>query len=40
VQPSLLIYPSIVIVAVVLALNVFGDGLRDLLDPRKRGALR
>ena len=40
VQPSLLIYPSIVIVAVVLAFNVFGDGLRDLLDPRKRGALR
>jgi peptide/nickel transport system permease protein len=40
VQPSLLIYPSMVIVAVVLAFNVFGDGLRDLLDPRKRGALR
>lgn len=40
VQPSLLIYPSVVIVAVVLAFNVFGDGLRDLLDPRKRGALR
>lgn len=39
VQPSLLIYPSVVIVAVVLAFNVFGDGLRDLLDPRKRGAL-
>jgi peptide/nickel transport system permease protein len=40
VQPSLLIYPSVAIVAVVLAFNVFGDGLRDLLDPRKRGALR
>jgi peptide/nickel transport system permease protein len=40
VQPSLLIYPSVVIVAVVLAFNVFGDGLRDLLDPHKRGALR
>jgi len=40
VAPSLLIYPSVVIVAVVLAFNVFGDGLRDLLDPRKRGALR
>jgi peptide/nickel transport system permease protein len=36
-SPTLLIYPSLVIVAVVLALNVFGDGLRDLLDPRRRG---
>ena len=40
VAPSRLIYPSAVIIAVVLAFNVFGDGLRDLLDPRKRGALR
>lgn len=37
VSPSLLIYPSVLIVLVVLALNVFGDGLRDLVDPRKRG---
>ncbi|MBU7599378.1 ABC transporter permease [Streptomyces sp. P38-E01] len=37
VQPTLLIYPSILIVLVVLALNVFGDGMRDLLDPRRRG---
>ncbi len=35
VQPSLLIYPSLVIIALVLALNVLGDGLRDLLDPRR-----
>ncbi|MEV6153527.1 ABC transporter permease [Nonomuraea sp. NPDC052129] len=37
VQPTLLIYPSVLIILVVLALNVFGDGLRDLLDPRRRG---
>ncbi|TCP53020.1 peptide/nickel transport system permease protein [Tamaricihabitans halophyticus] len=35
VQPSLLIFPAIVIVAIVLALNVVGDGLRDVLDPRR-----
>ncbi|MDQ8705394.1 ABC transporter permease [Streptomyces sp. LHD-70] len=38
VQPTLLVYPSILIILVVLAMNVFGDGLRDLLDPRRRGA--
>lgn len=37
VQPSLLVWPSVFIVLVVLALNVFGDGMRDLLDPRRRG---
>ncbi|TDD05408.1 ABC transporter permease [Nonomuraea deserti] len=36
VQPTLLIYPSVLIILVVLALNVFGDGMRDLLDPRHR----
>ncbi|PSL00297.1 peptide/nickel transport system permease protein [Murinocardiopsis flavida] len=35
VQPSLLIHPAVVIIAIVLALNVLGDGLRDLLDPRR-----
>lgn len=35
VQPSLLIYPSLVVIAVVLALNILGDGVRDLLDPRR-----
>ncbi|MGW3953222.1 ABC transporter permease [Streptomyces sp. NPDC004752] len=38
VQPTLLIYPSVLIILVVLALNVFGDGMRDLLDPRRRGS--
>ncbi|MFJ2722469.1 ABC transporter permease [Streptomyces sp. NPDC087437] len=37
VQPTLLVYPSALIILVVLALNVFGDGMRDLLDPRRRG---
>ena len=37
VQPMLLVYPAILIILIVLALNVFGDGLRDLLDPRRRG---
>jgi peptide/nickel transport system permease protein len=39
VQPMLLVYPSTVIILIVLALNVFGDGLRDILDPRHRGAV-
>ncbi|MGH3661804.1 MAG: ABC transporter permease [Micromonosporaceae bacterium] len=37
VQPTLLIYPSVLIILVVLALNVLGDGMRDVLDPRRRG---
>ena len=28
--------PGVAIVAVVLGLNLFGDGLRDVLDPRLR----
>lgn len=32
--PNLLTYPGLCIVAVVLALNLIGDGLRDALDPR------
>lgn len=35
VQPTLLIYPSLLLVAIVLAVNVLGDGLRDVLDPRR-----
>lgn len=37
IAPALLIYPSVLIILLVLALNVFGDGVRDLIDPRKRG---
>ncbi len=31
------IFPGIVIVVIVLGANLFGDGLRDALDPRMRG---
>src|SRR6185312_4007096 len=34
--PWLAIAPGIAIVLSVLALNVFGDGLRDALDPRAK----
>jgi peptide/nickel transport system permease protein len=32
--PQLAIYPGLAIAAAVLGLNLMGDGLRDLLDPR------
>ena len=32
--PSLAVYPGVAIAIAVLGLNLFGDGLRDLLDPR------
>jgi len=35
-HPSLAILPGLAIVAMVLALNLMGDGLRDALDPRLR----
>ena len=41
--PHLTIVPGLMIVLTVLSLNVFGDGLRDALDPRATdpvGALR
>lgn len=34
------VIPGAFIVMAVLALNIFGDGLRDLLDPHNRGALK
>jgi peptide/nickel transport system permease protein len=30
-------FPGLAIMSVVMALNFFGDGLRDALDPRRRG---
>jgi peptide/nickel transport system permease protein len=33
-QPSLAVYPGLAIATAVLGLNLLGDGLRDLLDPR------
>jgi peptide/nickel transport system permease protein len=38
--PWLAIIPGLAIVITVLALNVFGDGLRDALDPRAKVRLR
>ena len=35
-EPRLLILPSVLLSATVLALNFLGDGLRDALDPRAR----
>ncbi|HJX47976.1 MAG TPA: ABC transporter permease [Gaiellaceae bacterium] len=32
--PRLAVYPGVALVLAVLAFNVFGDGLRDILDPR------
>ena len=34
--PWMALYPGLMIFAVVMALNVVGDGLRDALDPRIR----
>ncbi len=34
--PTLVLYPGVMIMITVLACNVFGDGLRDALDPRLR----
>ncbi|MEO6012115.1 MAG: ABC transporter permease [Devosia sp.] len=41
-RPSLAIIPGLTIIFIVVALNLAGDGLRDLLDPRLRriGAAR
>jgi ABC-type dipeptide/oligopeptide/nickel transport system permease subunit len=35
--PRLLLYPSLLLSLTVLALNFVGDGLRDALDPRRKG---
>lgn len=37
--PTLSIFPGIAIFVTVLALNLLGDALRDILDPRLRGKL-
>ena len=35
--PWLTLFPGAAIMASILGLNLFGDGLRDLLDPKLRG---
>ena len=34
--PWLLIFPSVVMVATLMAFNFIGDGLRDAIDPKDR----
>ncbi|MSQ41850.1 MAG: ABC transporter permease [Dehalococcoidia bacterium] len=38
VQPGLAVYPGVAIAFTVFGFNMFGDSLRDLLDPRLRGS--
>jgi peptide/nickel transport system permease protein len=35
----MLLWPGIALSLVIYGINVFGDALRDLLDPRLRGGL-
>jgi peptide/nickel transport system permease protein len=37
-QPGLAIYPGLAIGILVFSFNLFGDALRDVLDPRLRGS--
>lgn len=37
-HPNLVLAPGLMITIVVLSSNIFGDALRDMLDPRLRGA--
>jgi peptide/nickel transport system permease protein len=37
--PWMMLWPGIALAAVVYGINMFGDGVRDLLDPRLRGGL-
>jgi ABC-type dipeptide/oligopeptide/nickel transport system permease subunit len=36
IAPHFMIFPGLAIFVTVLAFNLFGDGLRDALDPRTR----
>jgi peptide/nickel transport system permease protein len=37
--PWMAIWPGLALAIVVYGINMFGDGLRDVLDPRLRGGL-
>ena len=39
VRPTLIFFPAIFLAATLLAVNMLGDGLRDLLDPRQEQAV-
>jgi ABC-type dipeptide/oligopeptide/nickel transport system permease subunit len=36
IAPNFMVFPGLAIFVTVLAFNLFGDGLRDALDPRSR----
>ena len=36
-KPSLAFYPGLCLAVVIYGVNMFGDAVRDLLDPRLRG---
>ena len=36
--PWLTVFPGLMIMITVLSVNIFGDGLRDAVDPRMRGS--
>jgi len=38
-SPGIAIYPGLALASVVFSVNLFGDALRDLLDPRLRGGV-
>ena len=40
VKPELALYPGLCLAVVILGVNMFGDAVRDLLDPRLRGGER
>jgi peptide/nickel transport system permease protein len=39
VAPWMVIFPGLALASVVYGINVFGDAVRDLLDPRLRGGI-
>ena len=36
--PWMMVFPGLAIMVTVMSINLFGDGLRDALDPRVRAA--
>ncbi len=39
VAPWMMFWPGLALTLVVFGINMFGDALRDLLDPRLRGGI-
>ena len=37
-KPALALFPGFALATVIYGVNMFGDAVRDLLDPRLRGA--